>query len=161
MPLPLAFELDAHCLSAHRLTNAALLVAVACMRVVAAGGGCGSVPLMTGVAAVAFGGAGARAFDRHGGDRRRSWRAAARAQACAQHARMRRAAIRWPCGRAVRRLSVRTVAVVSPCCGPVVWHARGCRVGALNCVRMRSRMSPRTVPFSLSVGRASLVCAIY
>jgi hypothetical protein len=131
------------------------------MRVVAAGGGCGSVPLMTGVAADAFGGADARAFDRHGGDRRRSRRAVARAQACAQHARMRRAAIRWPCGRAVRRLSVRTVAVASPCCGPVVWHARGCRVGALNRVRMRSRMSPRTMPFSLSVGRASLVCTIY
>ena len=60
----------------------------------------------------------------------------------------------WPRRAAAERAQCGCVA--SPCCGLVVWHARGCRVGALNRVRMRSCMSPRTMPFSLSVGRASL-----
>ena len=78
----------------------------------------------------------------------------------ARHARMRLAAIGWLCGRAVRWPSVSTMAEVSPQCGPVVSHARGCCVGALKRARTRKRMAPRTMPFLLLVGRASLVCAV-
>ena len=157
VPPPPALELDDLRLSEHAPTDTALLLAGACMSTAAVSGGCGSKRPVAGFAGVAVGGAGARASGPCGSDRWRSRRVAARVRACAQHARMRRAAMRWPCGRAVRRLCVRTVAAASPRCDPNVSRACGCPVAALNRARGSSCMSQRSMPFSLSVGRASLV----